>query len=278
MPEALEASSLHGFQCDRQLRLELYSATFALAEKNTSRNGILQPPLKKEEPHPGLQHCFGGKRDRGEPLMLNVSVRPQPAAVAAVSALAATAGKTSSDEILVEQIAAGSKPAMQALFARHRTYVYRWLLRLVSNETLAEDLLSEVFLDVWRQAGRFQCRSSVSTWLMSIARHKALSARRRRTKGAELDEKIEATIADPANDPEVALQEKDRGELVRRALMRSIEHREVIDLVYYHEKSVDEVAQILDVPPATVKTRMFYARKKLAELVNDAENSVVEMR
>src|SRR6516165_10487190 len=67
--------------------------------------------------------------------MLNVSVRPQPAAVAAVSALAAIAGKTSSDEILVEQIAAGSKPAMQALFARHRTYVYRWLLRFVSNET-----------------------------------------------------------------------------------------------------------------------------------------------
>ena len=114
-------------------------------------------------------------------------------------------------------------------------------------------------------------RSSVSTWLMSIARHKALSARHRRTN-AELDEKIEATIADPANDPELALQEKDRSELVRRALMRlSPEHREVIDLVYYHEKSVAEVAQILDVPPATVKTRMFYARKKLAELVNGAE-------
>src|SRR6266513_1722204 len=205
--------------------------------------------------------------------MLNVSVRPQPAAVAAVSALAATAGKTSSDEILVEQIAAGSKPAMQALFARHRTYIYRWLLRFVSDETLAEDLLSEVFLDVWRQAARFECRSSVSTWLISITRHKALSARRRRTD-AELDEKIEATIADPVNDPEVAVQEKDRGELVRRALMRlSIEHREVIDLVYCHEKSDEEVAHILDVPPATVKTRMFYARKKLAELVNRAEES-----
>jgi RNA polymerase sigma-70 factor, ECF subfamily len=180
--------------------------------------------------------------------MLNVSVRPQPAAVAAVSVLAA--GEISSDEILVKQIAAGSKPAMQALFARHRTYVYRWLLRFVSNETLAEDLLSEVFLDVWRQASRFQCRSSVSTWLMSIARHKALSARRRRTD-AELDEKIEATVADPANDPEAALQEKDRAEVLRRALIRlSSEHREVIDLVYYHEKSVDEVAHILDVPPA----------------------------
>jgi RNA polymerase sigma-70 factor, ECF subfamily len=190
--------------------------------------------------------------------MLNLSVRPQPAAVAAVSVLAA--GEISSDEMLVKQIAAGS-------LARHRTYVYRWLLRFVSNETLAEDLLSEVFLDVWRQAGRFQRRSSVSTWLLAIARHKALSARRRRT-GAELDEKIEATVADPANDPEAALQEKDRAEVLRRALIRlSSEHREVIDLVYYHEKSVDEVAHILDVPPATVKTRMFYARKKLAALV-----------
>jgi RNA polymerase sigma-70 factor, ECF subfamily len=136
-------------------------------------------------------------------------------------------------------------------------------------------LCDEESAATWRvgtQAGRFQCRSSVSTWLLAIARHKALSARRRRTEGAELDEKIAATIADPANDPEVALQEKDRGELVRRALMRlSIEHREVIDLVYYHDKSVDEVAHILDVPPATVKTRMFYARKKLGELVKGTE-------
>ena len=89
----------------------------------------------------------------------------------------------------------------------------------------------------------------------------------RRTE-AQLDEKIAVTVVDPTDGPEVALQEKDRDELLRRALIRlSPEHRKVIDLVYYHEKSVDEVAQILDVPPATVKTRMFYARKKLAELV-----------
>ena len=124
-----------------------------LPRKTRVETAFCSRRLKKEEPHPGLQHCFGGNVIE-EPLMLNVSVRPQPAAVAAVSALAATAGKTSSDEILIEQIAVGSKPAMQALFARHRTYVYRWLLRLVSNETLAEDLLSEVFLDVWRQAGQ----------------------------------------------------------------------------------------------------------------------------
>jgi RNA polymerase sigma-70 factor (ECF subfamily) len=117
--------------------------------------------------------------------MLNVFSRPK-SAVAAVPAVAATAGETSSDAILVNRIAAGDKLAMQALFAGHQTPVYRWLLRFVRDETLAEDILSEVFLDVWRQAGRFEGRSSVSTWLMSIARFKALSARRRRAE-AELE-------------------------------------------------------------------------------------------
>ena len=165
--------------------------------------------------------------------MLNMLIRPQ-AAVAAVPARAATGAENSSDQILVKRIAAGDKLAMQALFARHRTAVYRWLRRFVSNEALAEDVLSEVFLDVWRQAARFEGRSSVSTWLMSIARFKALSARRRRMD-SELDETIERTIADPADDPEAALQAKDRNGLLRQALTRlSREHREIIDLVYYH--------------------------------------------
>ena len=194
--------------------------------------------------------------------MLQVLNRPSLAGVHARGA----AGEASSDEALVKRIAHGDKLAMQALFARHRTSIYRWLVRFVSDTTLAEDLLSEVFLDVWRQADRFEARSSVSTWLISIARFKALSARRRRID-AELDEKIEATVADPADDPEAALQKKDRGELLRQALTRlSPEHQEIIELVYYLEQSVDECAEILSIPPATVKTRMFYARRKLAEL------------
>lgn len=180
------------------------------------------------------------------------------------------AGEPSSDEMLIARIAGGDRLAMQTLFARYRTPVYRWLLRLVGNETVAEDLLSDVFLDVWRQAGRFQARSAVSTWLLAIARFKALSARRSR-KDAELDETIEATVADSTDNPEVALQKKNRDQFVRTALTTlSLEHREIIDLVYYHDKSVDECAQILGVPSGTVKTRMFYARKKLAELVQAA--------
>jgi RNA polymerase sigma-70 factor (ECF subfamily) len=188
----------------------------------------------------------------------------------AAAAPATAGGEASSDEMLIARIAGGDRLAMQTLFARHRTPVYRWLLRLVGNESVAEDLLSDVFLDVWRQAGRFQARSAVSTWLLAIARFKALSARRTR-KDSELDETIEATVADTADDPEVVLAKKHRDQVVREAINElSPEHKEIIDLVYYHEKSVDECAQILGVPSGTVKTRMFYARKKLAEMVKGA--------
>jgi hypothetical protein len=87
--------------------------------------------------------------------------------------------------------------------------LYRWLLCLVGDEPLAEDLLSEVFLDVWRQAASFEARSSVSTWLLAIARYKALSARHRRTD-AELDDEVASKLADPADYPELALQTKNR--------------------------------------------------------------------
>jgi RNA polymerase sigma-70 factor, ECF subfamily len=185
----------------------------------------------------------------------------------AASLAQAAAPETTSDEMLIRRIAEGDQLAMRTLFGRHRVPLYRWLLRLVGDEALAEDLLSDVFLDVWRQAAAFEARSSVSTWLLAIARHKALSARRRRPD-AELDERIAASVADPADDPEVVLQKKTRADLLRHSLARlSPEHGEVIDLVYFHGKSVKEVAEIIGIATATVKTRMFYARKKLADFV-----------
>ena len=182
----------------------------------------------------------------------------------------AAAREIASDEVLIRRIAGGDQLAMQTLFVRHRVALYRWLLRLVGDEALAEDLLSDVFLDVWRQAAKFEARSSVSTWLLAIARYKTLSARRRRID-AELDEEVPVIIADPADNPELVLQKKNQTELVRHSLARlSPEHGEVIDLVYYHGKSVREVAEIVGAPEATVKTRMFYARRTLAELVATA--------
>ena len=178
--------------------------------------------------------------------------------------------QATSDEVLIGRIANGDRLAMQVLFARHHVRVFRFVVRLVRNETTAEDLISEVFLDVWRQAGRFEGRSAVTTWLLSIARFKALSALRRRPD-EELDEETAGAIEDPSDDPEVALEKKDKSAIIRKCLTGlSAEHREVIDLVYYHEKSVEEVAEIVGIPENTVKTRMFYARKKLAELLKAA--------
>lgn len=170
--------------------------------------------------------------------------------------------------MLIGRIAKGDRLAMQALFARHQVRVYRFVLRLVGNTAVAEDLISEVFLDVWRHADRFEGRSAVSTWLLAIARFKALSSLRRKPD-EELDEEAAGAIEDTSDSPEAALQKKDKGAALKKCLQKlSPEHREVIDLVYYHEKSVEEAAKIIGIPEATVKTRMFYARKKLSELLS----------
>jgi RNA polymerase sigma-70 factor (ECF subfamily) len=177
--------------------------------------------------------------------------------------------QTSSDEVLIARIAAGDRLAMQVLFARHHVRIYRFVLRLVRNEATAEDLISEVFLEVWRQAAKFEGRSAASSWMLGIARFKALSALRRRPE-QELDDEMAEQIEDHSDDPEVTLAKKDKGSVLRQCLTRlSAEHREIIDLVYYHEKSVEEVAGIVGIPEATVKTRMFYARKKLSELLKE---------
>jgi RNA polymerase sigma-70 factor, ECF subfamily len=126
---------------------------------------------------------------------------------------------------------------------------------------------ARAFLDVWRQAGRFQGRSQVTTWLLAIARNKALSALRCRST-EELDEDAAAAIEDPQDNPEVTMQNRQKSGILLNCLTRlSPAHREVIDLVYYHQKSIDEVAEITGVPQNTVKTRMFYARKRIAEVM-----------
>ena len=179
----------------------------------------------------------------------------------------APASQTTTDEFLMRGIARGDKRAMQVLFARHNVRVYRFIVRLVGDAAMAEDLVSEVFLDVWRKASQFEGRSQVSTWLLAIARFKALSQLRSRSVD-HLDDEAAHAIEDPSDSPEAVLEKKDRGSLLRKCLMQlSQAHREVVDLVYYHEKSMEEAAVVLQIPEATVRTRMFYARKRLAELL-----------
>ncbi len=174
------------------------------------------------------------------------------------------------DRLLLEMIAKGDKSAVQVLFARHHTRVYRFVERQVGDPGLAEEVANEVFLDAWRGASRYEGRSAVSTWLLSIARNKALSALRKRREFA-MDDEIIGSIEDDADDPEVSVQKGDKSDLIRALLDQlSPDHKAIIDLAYYQELSVREVAEVLDIPANTVKTRMFHARKHLAKLLDEA--------
>ncbi|MGJ4882588.1 MULTISPECIES: sigma-70 family RNA polymerase sigma factor [unclassified Bradyrhizobium] len=180
------------------------------------------------------------------------------------------AAQATTDDMLLESIADGDRTAMHTLYARHNVRVYRFILRIVRDTTIAEDLVSQVFLDVWRTAKQFEGRSQVSTWLLSIARFKALTAlRQRRFEDIDQDEVRE--IADDSDTPETSLERSTTSAILRACVAKlSPAHREIITLIYYHEKSVEEVGQIIGIPQSTVKTRMFYARKHLAELLRCA--------
>src|SRR6516165_8644854 len=121
------------------------------------------------------------------------------------------------DEVLIGRIANGDRLAMQVLYARYHVRVFRFVVRLVRDEVTAEDVISEVFLDVWRQADRFEGRATVSTWLLAIARFKAISALRRR-RDEELDEEAAAAIEDLSDNPATALEKNDKSAMLRKCL------------------------------------------------------------
>lgn len=175
-----------------------------------------------------------------------------------------------SAEALIARIACGDKLAMRTLFVSYRLRIYRFILRIVHDATLTEDLVSDVFLDVWRQAGRYRGRSSAATWLLAIAHNKALSALRGR-RCNEVDIAAAADVPDHVDDPEAAVQKKWTVDIVRQCLRAlSAKHAEVIDFIYYQGKSIKEVAKIINIPENTVKTRAFAARKLLAERLSAA--------
>ncbi|WJI57788.1 sigma-70 family RNA polymerase sigma factor [Mesorhizobium sp. C432A] len=177
---------------------------------------------------------------------------------------------TETDRALVDRVAKGDRAAVRLLFMRHHARVYRFVVRQTGSEMMADDIANEVFLELWRQAPGFEGRSEVSTWLLGIARFKALSMLRKK-KEDWIDDDDAAQVPDGADTPEVATMKEDKGAALRRFVdALPEEHRSVIDLAYYHGQSVTEIGEVLGIPVATVKTRMFYARKKLGEALKAA--------
>lgn len=172
-----------------------------------------------------------------------------------------------SDETLIALIAAHDRNAMRDLFTRHNVRVYRFLLRALGDATAAEDLLNEVFIDIWRHAGQFEGRSKASTWILAIAHFKAAALRRRRTCD-QLDDEAASSIVEPGDNPEIVAQKLSSSAAIRECLkLLTPAHRTILDLIYYHELSIAEVARIVGVPENTAKTRAYYARKCLSQLL-----------
>ncbi len=179
-------------------------------------------------------------------------------------------GSETDDFQLMRRTAKGDRAALSALFARHYTRVFRFAARMVNSEPLAEEIANEVFMEIWQHADRFEGQSSVSTYCLAIARFKALSHMRRRREVAVDDEQMMALV-DDADTPEVAAQVRSKAVALRAAVdALPEEFRSVIDLSYYHEMSLKEIATVLSIPPETVKTRIFRARKRLVNLLQDA--------
>ena len=172
------------------------------------------------------------------------------------------------ERALLKAIASGDAKALERLFAHAETRVFRFLMRVVKNQAIAEELLNEVFLTVWQNANRYEGRSEPMTWMLSIAHNKAISALRKRTEVTGLAEEAGSDLAAEDDAPDVAVQKQDKSAKIRACIAElSPDHRTVLELVYYQEQSVAEAAEVLGIPEATVKTRMFYARKKLSELL-----------
>jgi RNA polymerase sigma-70 factor, ECF subfamily len=194
----------------------------------------------------------------------------------------AIGSKPQDDAALIQSIAKGNKLALQVLFARHNLRVFRFALRFTNDRATAEAFVSDVFLQVWRDAERYNGGPQASTWVLSITRNLVIS---RLTRCAQegLEEAGAGCEKDTAGNPELLTLRKQHVSIFAQCLTKlTAMHREIIDLVYYHERSLEEVALITGLSRNTVKSRMFYARRELERFLQksgiDRERGTTESR
>jgi RNA polymerase sigma-70 factor (ECF subfamily) len=171
------------------------------------------------------------------------------------------------EHALIDAVAAGDVGAFEQLFRLYERRVYQYILGFVRDAAVAEEVAADTLLTVWHGASRFEKSSRVSTWILGIARHKAIDAVRRITRQARTGLLEEAEeLPTPAPGPLDAAHDYSVEQLTRRAIQRlSAEHREVLYLAFYADVPYEQIAILLEVPQNTVKTRVYYAKQKLRE-------------
>lgn len=169
-------------------------------------------------------------------------------------------------EGLIRRIAQRDEDAFKELYERYYKTVYLYAYRILGEEAL--DVANESMMEIWRGAKRFKGRSQASTWIFGIVANKV----RKRLKGASRyagEEGLEGVRSEEPSPEEVSHRSGLR-EKFKEALHRlSPEHREVLHLAYYEDLPLKEIAEILGCPVNTVKTRMFYARRRLRQILEE---------
>ena len=170
----------------------------------------------------------------------------------------------------IARIAAGDQEAFERLYQAYCPRIFRYLFALIEDRGTAEELTNDSLVAAWKGARHFRGQSKVSTWLFGIARYKGLNAlRSRNVRTVEIAEAGE--LAETKGGPEAVVRSSQLEQTVREALrLLSPDQREVVELTFYQGLSYQEIAEIMQCPPNTVKTRMFYARKKLEDVFKKA--------
>lgn len=177
-----------------------------------------------------------------------------------------TDGPQVDDLTCLAQIASGDRAAFDRLYRRYYERLFRFVLRVTGRMNLVEDVINDTMIVIWRKAGEYRAAAQASTWIFGIAYRKALKALSKESRMAEAaDQPTESGEAPPPD----ALDRDGLHAAIRQAVMQlPPDHRAVVDLTFFFNRSYEEVAQILDCPVGTVKSRMFHARAKLRPLLN----------
>lgn len=164
------------------------------------------------------------------------------------------------DAGLLRRIGSGDKAAMKLLYERHSDALYRFIRTRLRDPFEAADVMQDVFLEIWRSAGRFEGRSAPRTWMFGIARNKAVDLIRRGAR--EVLAEPDTDLRDDAPTPEAVAVEASDAARVRDCLARLSEaHRSVIHLAFYGDMAYGDIARIEDVPVGTIKTRILHAKR-----------------
>ena len=171
------------------------------------------------------------------------------------------------DALLVRRIAAGDARAFEDLYRLYHPRLTRFLINILRRPHLVEEVLDDTMMVVWRRPDSFTGASKVSTWIFAIAYRTALKALSR------LDEPREDLDAEQRPSLEIGPEQALGGRQVQKLLLNAMDklssdHRVVVDLTYYHDIGYREIAEIMNCPVGTVKTRMFHARQKLKDLLH----------